>query len=158
MCCCGKPVINGQPGYSWDGKGFSVRQVDPPDLKDGEELLYDGPGRCGGIDSHCHHFRVTRQGPFYYLLVRHGGGDERIRLCGSRDATVKAILALADNDCYWMLQLVYSTAHHESHCAVEEGNQKWRRAAAEKRIKTRKQRGGGGVKVWIESREVPVLS
>src|ERR1043166_5298780 len=80
MCMCGKPTINGQEGYSWDGKTVGIRQPDPPPL-DGDELLYDEPGRCvAGLDSHCHHLRLTKNGPCFYLLVRHGAGNERIRL------------------------------------------------------------------------------
>jgi hypothetical protein len=45
MCCCGKPVINGQEGYSWDGKTFSVRKPFFPELEDGDELIKDLPGR-----------------------------------------------------------------------------------------------------------------
>jgi len=25
MCCCAKPNVNGEPGYSWDGKNVSTR-------------------------------------------------------------------------------------------------------------------------------------
>ena len=52
MCCCGKPIVNGEFGYKWqpnDAPG--VRESDPPELCDGDELIYDEPGRCGGLDS-----------------------------------------------------------------------------------------------------------
>ena len=60
MCCCAKPNVNGEPGYSWDGKSISTRPVDPPMLEDGDVLLFDEPGRCGGMDSHCHHYRLVK--------------------------------------------------------------------------------------------------
>ncbi len=87
MCCCGQPTINGTPGaYSWDGKTWSTRQPEPPPLQEGDTLLYDEPGRCGGIDHHSHHFRlVRRQYGGHVVLVRHGGGDERFGIgCISR--------------------------------------------------------------------------
>lgn len=48
MCCCGKPIVNGEFRYKWqpnDAPG--VRESDPPELRDGDELVYDEPGRCG---------------------------------------------------------------------------------------------------------------
>lgn len=27
MCCCAKPNVNGEPGYSWDGKSVSTRST-----------------------------------------------------------------------------------------------------------------------------------
>jgi hypothetical protein len=84
MCMCAEPNINGQPGYSWDGKHIGTREVDPPELADGDVLLCDEPGRCGGLDSHCHHYRVVQHYGSVELLVRHGGGQERIRLSNAR--------------------------------------------------------------------------
>src|SRR5688572_9405566 len=89
MCMCGKPTINGEPGYSWDGKSIGVRPVDPPALADGDVLVYDGPGRCGGLDCHSHHFRLVMDSGRAFLLVQHGGGDERIQL-GSVHRTAMA--------------------------------------------------------------------
>ena len=82
MCCCGKPTINGQiNAYSWDGKAFMTYEPNPPALEEGDTLLWDEPGRCGGIDAHSHHFRlVKRQWGGLSLLVRHGGGDARLSL------------------------------------------------------------------------------
>jgi hypothetical protein len=79
MCCCASPNVNGQPGYSWDGKSVSTQPVNPPALQERDILLFDEPGRCGGMDSHCHHYRVVKDGPWISLL-RHGGGDERMHL------------------------------------------------------------------------------
>jgi hypothetical protein len=42
---CGKPTINGEPGYSWDGKSVYTRPIDAPALREGDELIYDEPGR-----------------------------------------------------------------------------------------------------------------
>lgn len=149
MCMCEKPTINGDPGYSWDGKSFFVRTPDPPELADDEELLYDEPGRCGGIDSHCHHFRLVKKHGRFNLLVRNGGGDRRISL-GSRQPGMQALSKLDSNDRYWLLQMLYHSIQDSARSATESESAKWRRAAAEKRIKTRKVRGKDSVKVWIE--------
>jgi hypothetical protein len=82
MCCCGKPTINGELGYRWNNPNAEpmIHPVNAPDVSEGETILYDEPGRCGGIDSHSFHYRVTKLHGSLFLLVRHGAGDERIRL------------------------------------------------------------------------------
>lgn len=148
MCCCGKPTINGHQGYSWEGKTFSVRSPQPPDLKDADTLLYDEPGRCGGLDCHSHHFRVVKGSDGLNLLVRHGGGTERFRLFN----TMLAPLASLDsNGRFWLLHEMFWIQSQSAREAREIEAQKWHTAAAEKRIKTRKMRHGSYVKVWVET-------
>jgi hypothetical protein len=155
MCCCGKPVINGEPGYSWDGKTFSVRKPDPPALADGDSLLFDEPGRCGGMDCHCHHFRLVKARHGYALLVRHGGGDERVSIPNYHPAVklIPSLVGLDTNARYWMFHLLYSVQRKAASEARDRTTEAWRKAAAEKRIKTRKSRGA--VKVWVESSAKP---
>lgn len=151
MCCCGKPNINGEPGYSWDGKQFSTRQVNPPDLIDGDTLVYDEPGRCGGIDSHCHHYRVVKRLGSLTLLVRHGGGDERLPLSLYGQNQQGILSTLDSNSRYWVLNAIY----HAYRDGEQRGEQKeslmWRKAAVEKRIRTRKLPNQQFHRVWIES-------
>ena len=151
MCCCGKPTINGQLGYKWQpNEAASVRPVSPPSLADGDVLLYDEPGRCGGIDSHSHHYRVVKDYGALYLLVRHGGGDDRINLHLYKDQP-EVLAQLTSNGRYWLLNATYHAYRDGKSEGHERTEATWRRAAAEKRIKTRKVRGGNAVKVWIES-------
>lgn len=151
MCCCGKPNINGTPGaYSWDGKSFSTRQPNPPPLLDGDILLHDEPGRCGGLDCHSHHFRLVNCYGSYDVLVRHGGGDERFSLGVVGKRLLPAIAAMDTNGRFWLLHTLYSTRETAKSDAEYATGLRWRVAAAEKRIKTRKLRGRGQVKVWIE--------
>lgn len=148
MCCCGKPTINGEPGYRWNdpsGPG-GIRPVNPPDVVEGETILFDEPGRCGGIDSHSHHYRVVRGS----LLVRHGGGDERVRLSNT-NAVITALSGLDSNGRYWLLNAIYQAHHDGGRDAMVKERETWRKAAASKRIRTRKQRGSDSVKVWIEA-------
>lgn len=150
MCCCGKPTVNGEPGYSWDGKTFHVRPVNPPPLTDGDALLFDGPGRCGnGIDSHCHHFRLVKSlTGYYYLLVLHGGGEERINLHFCRHVAVNIILSVSDNEAYWLLHMIYYVHNHAEHDTRMDTNNMWKLAVVEKRVKKRTRRGKK--EVWIE--------
>lgn len=149
MCCCGKPTINGEPGYSWDGKGRSVYPVSAPTVSDDETVIHDEPGRCGGLDSHSYHFTVVKERfGGYSLLVRHGGGEERIRL-GSWPG-VGFMAGLDSNARYWLLQTLYHVQEQAAREAQELELRKWRLAAAEKRIKTRKRRNSDMVDVWIQ--------
>src|SRR5690349_19548495 len=83
MCCCDSPNVNGTPGYKWQPRDEPrIRPIDPPHLRDGDVLLFDEPGRCGGLDGHSYHFRLVKfaHDSNLSLLVRHGGGDECITL------------------------------------------------------------------------------
>lgn len=147
MCCCGKPVVNGQPGYKWNyNDNPSVRPVDPPVLNDNEQLLRDEPGRCGGLDSHSHHYRLAKSSGSLILLVRHGAGDERLHLSGPLESV---FAGLDSTDCYWVLNAIQKAYSEGKRSGSEKTDATWRRAAAEKRIKTRKERGGNNVRVWI---------
>ena len=150
MCCCGKPTINGQPGaYSWDGQTFSTRQPWAPELMGGDSLLWDEPGRCGGIDAHSHHFRLVKgYGGTLSILVQHGGGRERVNLGSGVRALILHLDTLDSDGRYWLLHTLYSAHCDGADRAREETSAYWRQAAADKRIKTRKVRGG--VRVSVE--------
>lgn len=151
MCACGQPTINGQPGYRWQPTDSPIRRpVDPPATT--EDILYDEPGRCGGQDSHCHHYRIvgTARGlQFPTLLVRHGGGDESIRLSNGK-AVLAALGMLDSNGRYWLLNALYHAANDAKRSGRDTERARWHRAAAEKRIKVRKVRGRDAVTVEIE--------
>jgi hypothetical protein len=149
MCCCAKPNINGEPGYSWDGKTTGVYPVMPPDLKDGDVLLFDEPGRCGGTDSHSFHYRLVKNCGLR-LLVRHGGGDERFYLSLHETAGLEA---LDSNRRYWLLNAIYHAHARGQRSGAEEERAHWTNAAAERRIKVRKNRGTDTVKVFIQPKD-----
>jgi hypothetical protein len=154
MCMCGKPTINGQPGYSWDGKSTGVRPVNAPALADGDSLVYDEPGRCGGLDSHCHHFRLVLNGCHAAMLVRHGGGDERFEMAKYLPGVnhlVDALRAADTHGRYWILHLLYKIHSDAADKAKQDERTKWASAAIEKRIKVRRRRGTATAQ--IEARE-----
>lgn len=154
MCCCGKPVINGESGYSWDGKSVSVRKPYFAELEDGDELIRDLPGRCGGIDSHSHDLRIVKKRILgLFLLVHHGGGVERIALHAYGSEAF--LTSMSDNECYWLMRMLHGVQRDAAQLASDKESYKWRKAAAEKRIKTRKQKGF--VRVWIESEALEVI-
>ena len=146
MCCCAKPTVNGEPGYSWDGKTVSVCPVDPPAIAADDKLLFDEPGRCGGLDSHCYHYRVVKNCGLK-LLVRHGGGELRVRLSGPLEGPLSA---LDSNARYWVLNAIYHAQNNAKSDAQISAGQVYRKAFAEGRLKKRKIRGTDSYKVWIE--------
>jgi len=149
MCCCGTPVVNGEMGYKWQPTDKpSVREPNPPSLRDRDVLLYDEPGRCGGLDSHCHHLRVVRHCGLA-LLVRHGGGEVRLRL---QSVLEPALAALDSTSRYWALLSIYHAHNDALRAGKQDADARWETAAAEGRIRTRKQRGSNAVRVWIEDR------
>lgn len=143
MCCCPLPNKNGQPGYRWNNPDgpTSVYPVNPPALADGDTLLCDEPGRCGGLDSHSHHYRLVLSSTGgYWLFVRHGAGDEHIRL--SNGLIVSNALALLTSDArYWMMGAIFHAQSHAARDARYGEHERWKRAFLEKRIKTRKHKG-----------------
>lgn len=150
MCCCGQPTVNGQPGYRWNDPKAEpgVYPVNPPTLEERDVLLYDEPGRCGGQDSHSFHYRVVLA-VGCDLLVKHGGGEQRIRLSNPRG--IRDALALLDsNGRYWVLNAIFHAQNNAAQQARDAERLIWRRAAAEKRIRTRKRRDSDNVRVWID--------
>ncbi len=151
MCCCAQPNVNGTPGvYSWDGKHFGTRPIDQPSVNATDSVLYDEPGRCGGLDAHCHHFTVvSQQFGGFALLVRHGGGDERISL-GHRHTLINLLGTLDTAGRYWLIHNLFTVVKDAGLFARNDEAHAWRTAAAEGRIRTRKQRRINQIKVWIE--------
>jgi hypothetical protein len=139
MCCCAAPNVNGTLGYQWQPTDKpAIRPVNPP--KTDRVVLYDEPGRCGGQDSHCHHYRIVGGSS---LLVRHGGGDEEIRLSNAQ-GVLAALALLESNGRYWLLNAIYHAYADGKREGQAGESARWRLAAAERRIKVRKIRGQGG--------------
>lgn len=159
MCFCDKPTINGTaPVKTCFEYPASNYPPNPPALLDGDVLLFDEPGRCGGLDSHSHHFRLVKHGcGSLSLLVRHGGGDERMRLYPHRDLP-KFLEAMDSNTRYWMLATIRSAHSDGERNGRDSERHTWQKAAADKRIKTRKHPRLGVIKVWIEPDLTPNAS
>ena len=152
MCRCEKPNVNGTPGaYSWDGRSRTTYQVNPPALRDDDKLIYDEPGRCGGIDCHSHHFRLVEWYASYNLLVRHGAGDERLMFPVTGGQLLPSLETMDSNTRYWLFHSIYSAYSDGRDRMRDELDAHWRAAAAEGRIRTRKLPKRGSVKVWIDA-------
>jgi hypothetical protein len=149
MCCCGKPTINGEPGCKMTYESApGIHPLNPPALEERDVLLFDEPGRCGGTDSHAFHYRLVEHCGIS-LLVRHGGGDERLSL-STTPAMLQTLTALDSNARYWIFNAIFHAHHDAARDARIVEADTWRTAAAEKRIKTRKFPSRGIIKVWID--------
>lgn len=140
---------------------FTARDVETadwgaPSFPCGDALLFDEPGRVlvlkpvGNYDVcyRAYWFRVTRgQYGRATLRVKHGGGEESWSLPGE----LTKVLAALDSDQRFFVLYAFMDAHGKSAQAARQAEAaKWRQAAAEKRIKTRKLPRQSAVKVWIE--------
>jgi len=152
-------VISETPSLSApDNYAVREREWRAPSVAEGESIIFDEPGRVldrtqpdkpsGGVDCRSHYFRVTKPefGP-YQLKVRHGGGEDSC--CLRHDKRIIDGLAVMDSDTrYRVLQVIMDVQERAEIKTTDLLNSKWRKAAAQKRIKTRKTQAG--VKVWIE--------
>jgi hypothetical protein len=66
------------------------------------------------------------------------------------------MLQMESSPCYWIMRAIQGAHSDGEREGSAKANSTWRKAAAEKRIKTRKQRGGDRVKVWIEYADLPL--
>lgn len=142
----------------------STWQNDPlraPALREGDEIKYDEPGRIiyrtadkrpgDGIDYRSHWYRLIkpRFGP-WTLLVRHGGGDERLEL-GYDYNNFPAIFDPLTPDARYLLMNQLMLTHR---AGEDKGRstttEKYQTAFVEGRLKKRKLPAQGRVKVWIE--------
>jgi len=147
---CGKPTINGEPDYSWDGQKRSVRPIDPPEMAEGDILMFDEPGRCGGTDAHCHHYRLVKFYSQRILIVKHGGGTERHLLSAWNKAMDTLVDSLDSNARFWMFNAIHHTIKGQVSKAEANVRAQWASAFIDKRIK--KQKRKGNVRVWIDDK------
>lgn len=152
MCFHNKPVRNDEE------RGYNAEFLAPA-LEDGDKIIFDECGRCspqmngkGGTDYHSHHFRLVepQYGPFE-LLVKHGGGQERITLGYDYTRIRELIESLPSSDArYLMLHALYNLHRDTQRKTKDTVDAEWRKAAIDKKIKTRRLPARGFTKVWIE--------
>jgi len=157
-----KPTLNSETNYGGDGTGAGWRA---PAIREGETIVYDEEGRCspqvngkGGIDFHSHHFRVFKSGgSSYRFAVKHGGGEESFT--DYNTTRMVDIMAGMDSDSRFLtLHALFDQRGQGESMGRNENEAKWRLAAADKRIKTRKMPGRDSVKVWIEPKRIEAVA
>ncbi len=141
-------------------KNWGAEPWRAPTLAEGDVLLYSECGRVhkagqfgqgnSGIDYRSHYFRVVNARGHAVLLVKHGGGEERIQL----DYTARRIPFIfdpLDSDARYLLMHMLHSVHSDARRAASDSTaREYRLAFTSGRLKKRKVRGSQDVKVWIE--------
>jgi len=130
-----------------------------PELKDGDELLYCEHGRViqkafdnYAVDYRSHWFRVVKQYGSCYLLVRHGAGDERMKLSWSIGECTGILGALLSDNRYKLMHTLYRMNVEGRDEGANQAATSYQDAFVEGRLKKRKMPARGYTKVWIEAR------
>lgn len=127
-----------------------------PTIQAEDTLIFSEPGRIlpdGGnhnIDYRSHWFCVTkRQYAGFNLLVKHGGGEERISLTSYNTNLIETLRGLDSDSRYRMLHTFFDLYHAGQAHGTDETAKRYRTAFANGTLKKRKVRGGSGVKIWF---------
>jgi hypothetical protein len=129
-----------------------------PDMEEGDTLLFDECGRvlnhgdrCN-VDCRSHWFRLVRaRFGGCYLLVKHGGGQERINLSYAKPAMLEGIGNMTSDQRYLLLHTMLGLAHQAGDEATRATANKYRSAFVDGRLKKRKRPGQDSYKVWMET-------
>lgn len=151
MCMCKNPNVNGTPGaYSWNDGRTSTHPVVAPELLEGDEIIFDEPGRCvSGLDSHCHHVRLVRNRASVlgglWIVCRNGGGTTRFRV--DNRSGLDAVCSYMNSDARYLFLLeLWRMAYAASLAATAKESSLWMAAVAQKRTKVRRRQG----RVYVE--------
>jgi hypothetical protein len=118
-----------------------------------DTVLFSEHGRIiGKIDYRSHWYKLVK--PKYgemALLVKHGGGEERLPLghCNG-DAIARICGILSPDDRYLLLSSFLHIDHESRSKSRRETAAEYQKAFADGKLKKRKVRGADAVKVWIE--------
>ena len=133
-----------------------------PTLQDGDAVLYSECGRIiaagtyghgsNGIDYRSHYFTVAKGSHGYgcYLLVKHGGGEERIKIDYSASRAAQFFEPLDSNARYLLMHMLFNVHSDAKRAAAEATAAHYKAAFVSGALKKRKHRGQDAVKVWIE--------
>jgi len=141
------------PAETITEKNWGAEEWRQPKEHDGDTVLYSECGRVlDRVDYRSHWFKlVNGQYGGYALLVKHGGGEERVQL--GYNKRIAAPFFNMDSDARYLLLYQFLSIYHDAKRAAEDATAKlYRTAFAEDRLKKRKQRGQDAVKVWIEAK------
>lgn len=131
-----------------------------PALADGDTSVYSEHGRIlyptadhsagKGVCYRAYWMRLVKaQYGGYFLLVKHGGGEERFAIGHSR----RIVDALADMDAdnrFFLLHTMMKMHHEAARTAAEATAATYRKAHAAGTLRKRKVRGQDAFKVWID--------
>lgn len=137
----------------WGGETFRQPSIEP-----GDTVLFSEPGRVlpSGQYKVCyrsHWFKIVKaQYGGYFLLVRHGGGQERIKLKYSWDMLAGTFESLDSDSRYLLMWQFMDLSHDAAHEARAATAAHYREAFAEGRLTKRKIRGHNSYRITVAPR------
>lgn len=136
---------------------YGADQWRRPEIESGDTVIYDEPGRV--LPSFLKDTLVTYQAYYilvvkqefggYALYIKHGGGQEKIKLSHYEPA-IKSLADLSSDNRYLVLYMLYRAQTEAASEAVKKTAEKYCMAFIEGRLKKRKMPRSSAVKVWIE--------
>lgn len=136
---------------STEERNWGAESWRAPKPEAGDDIICSEYGRImDRTDFRSHWFMLVhaRNGP-YFLLVKHGGGEERFSL-GHSNRFAHIFAKLDSDDRYRLLHTLFNVNHDAASLAAEITAKIYRKAFAEGKLKKRKLTGQDAVKVWIE--------
>ena len=136
--------------------GYETEAWRAPTPKDDEDVIFSEHGRI--INNVCHRsfwFMLVKGKYHVALLVKHGGGQERIDLHHYHDENLRALSVLSSDDRFMVFSTMLAIKHDAEREAEDSTSARYRQAFAENRLHKRKNRGSNTVKIWIEPKGVP---
>jgi hypothetical protein len=122
-----------------------------PTLQEGDVEIFSEPGRIAfNVDYRSHWFKLVQvRCGWYYLLVQHGGGEERHKLA-TKPQFVETLACLSSDLRYLTLHNYLNIIHEAQSVARYNAIDEYRKAFVDGRLKKRKMPGRDVCKVWIE--------
>lgn len=121
-----------------------------PSLEEGDSLIFDECGRV--LDNTCyrsHYFRMVKNGNLNFIIVKHGGGQERHQV-GYSNRLGQALVKLDSDARYFMLHTLYRAIKDAKHAASMETAREYTQAFVDGRLRKRKLPARHRTRVWIE--------
>lgn len=128
--------------------------MEKPETANSQELIINiqGPviqGENHSVTYESYNLSVVKDYNLYYLLVRHGGGQEKIRLSTAIKTMLGALQKMTDVEAFSVLFSIYDAHKRSARESADKTARHWLKAATENRIKRRKVRNQNRIKVWI---------
>lgn len=126
-----------------------------PVIEAGDIEVYSEHGRDIENVCYCSHwFKIVRaEFGGFYLLVRHGGGEERVRL-SHKKIVINSLAKLESDERYLLMWQMLDIKHESERAAISETRQEIEEAFVGGRLKKRYYPKRGITKVWIEPKKL----
>lgn len=139
--------------------GYETEKWREPTIQEGDKVIFSEHGRSVNNVDFKSHWLVLVQAQYggYFLLVKHGGGEERISLgYEHHTASLKTLELVPEDQRYLILYTIYRAHSNAEDNAITNTATKYKLAFLEKRLKRR--RKNNRLYVDIIPRVVPAVT